>query len=83
LDFSSAFDSISQQYLYIVHNQYEFGNNMVNNTKTVKENAQSKVQIGGFLSHPFPIERSVRQGCPSSMIYTLPMNPSRMMEERK
>jgi hypothetical protein len=79
-DLASAFDSMSQEYLYIVHDQYGVGNSKVNNMKTLCESAQSVVEINGFLSHSFPVERSVRQGI---FFYTLAMNPFQMIVERK
>jgi len=76
LDFHAAFDKISHAYLQEILRAYGFGNLFVDRIMGLYRNATSEVQINGFRSHPIPIRRSIRQGCPLSMLlYALCLNP--------
>jgi len=76
LDFSDAFDRISHQYLFAILHSYGFSKSFVDRIRHMYTNASSVVQINGNLSAPFPIQCSVRQGCPLSMtLFTLCINP--------
>ena len=65
LDFHSAFDRMSQRYLEGILRAYGFGDLFVRRIIGLYRNAISVVQINGFKSNCFPINSSIRQGCPS------------------
>ena len=76
LDFQKAFDNVNHQYLFAVLEKYGFPPKIVRTIKVLYHNAHSRIQINGFLSNPIKIEKSVRQGCPLSMIlFVLCLDP--------
>jgi hypothetical protein len=76
LDFKSAFDRISHRYLERTLKAHGLSDSFVRRIMGLYHNATSEIQINGFTSGCFPIKRSIRQGCPLSMIlYDLCINP--------
>jgi len=76
LDFKDAFDRISHTYLFAILRSHGFSDSFVDRIRHIYENATSMVQVNGHISAPFPIQCSVRQGCPLSMcLFTLCINP--------
>jgi hypothetical protein len=76
IDFSAAFDKISHEYLHKVLSTHCFDDSFLQRIKRLYDNATSEIQINGFRSGQILIKRSVRQGCPFSMLlYALCLNP--------
>jgi hypothetical protein len=76
LDFTDAFDRVSHQYLSAILHSYGFSNSFMDQIRHMYTEASSMVQVNGHLSAPFPIQCSVRQGCPLSMtLFTLCIKP--------
>ena len=68
LDWSKAFDRVSLDFLFKVLEKLGFSNDFIDIIKMLYMDARSLLCINGKLSESFPIMRSVRQGCPLSMI---------------
>jgi len=84
LDFHSAFDRISHNYLQDILRSHGLGNLFVDRIMGLYRNAASEVQVNGFRSTPIPVRSSIRQGCPLSMqLYTLCLNPLLHILEEK
>ena len=76
LDFEKAFDYVKHQYLYAVLHKFKFPDKIINTISRLYLSANSRLLINGFLSKHFPIERSVRQGCPlSACLFVLSLEP--------
>jgi hypothetical protein len=76
IDFMEAFDRIEHKYLHRILQRYGFTGQLMQLIRNMYDNAHSMVQINGHSSAPFPIAKSIRQGCPLSMIlYALCLNP--------
>ena len=68
LDWSKAFDRVNLDYLFCVLTRLGFDDKFVNWIKMLYVNAESSLCINGIISEPFSIKKSVRQGCPLSMV---------------
>ena len=68
LDLAEAFDRIAHEYLYAVLTEYGCSGDFVDRVRSLYSNATSRIQVNGHMSPSFPIECSVRQGCPLSML---------------
>ena len=68
LDQEKAFDRINHRYLFEVLNQIGIMGNFQNWIKAMYSNITSQIQVNGALTEKLDIKRSVRQGCPLSMI---------------
>jgi hypothetical protein len=76
LDFEAAFDKISHKYLKRMLTRYGIGDHLANLIGQLYAGAQSTLQINGFLSRRMAIGRSIRQGCPLTMLlHALCINP--------
>jgi hypothetical protein len=76
IDFQSAYDAIDHGYLLKVLEYHQLGKGFVNYIRCILRGGTSRIHINGHMSQSFPIHRSVRQGCPLSMIlYIIAMNP--------
>lgn len=76
LDFAEAFDRIEHEYLDRTLQRYGFGEHIRRIIRNMYTDAQSSIQINGHLSNPVRIQKSIRQGCPLSMVlYALCINP--------
>jgi hypothetical protein len=68
IDQEKAFDRLEQNYLHKTLKKFGFGKNFRNWTKILYNNINSVVQVNGEKTDPIEITRSVRQGCPLSML---------------
>ena len=76
LDFREAFNRISHKYLFAVLERYGLSDYVITGIKNLYAKATSSVHINGYISGPIPINCSIRQGCPMSMLlYALCLNP--------
>lgn len=76
LDLNKAFDRVEHDYLYKTMKKFGFGNKLVNWIKLLYNEAKSCVKCNGVLTDSFPLERSVRQGCPlSALLYSISVEP--------
>lgn len=67
-DIEGAFNNVRHDFLYEVMVRMGFGADFVNIMRTVYSGGKTRVQVNGYLSKPFTVDKSVRQGCPLSMI---------------
>ncbi|XP_026476274.1 uncharacterized protein LOC113381813, partial [Ctenocephalides felis] len=80
IDFKKAFDMMSQDYLLHVLRKISIPDKITKVIMNLNKNATSRLQINGNLSEYIKIERSVRQGCPLSMIlFVIGLDP--LLEE--
>ena len=76
LDFQSAFNNISHEYMYGVLRRYKYGTRITGAITSLYEHATSCVSINGSYTKDFQLGRSIRQGCPlSTLLYALAVNP--------
>ena len=76
LDQEKAFDRISHQYLFESLKAFGFGENFIKWIKTIYNDVSSSVIVNHFISEPFPVKRSVRQGCClSPLLYIICLEP--------
>ena len=68
LDWSKAFDRVDTQFLWRIMRRLGFPESFVNWLMILYKNSQSCLCINGVISSSFEINRSVRQGCPLSML---------------
>lgn len=72
LDFSSAFPSISQDYMQEVLNKAGLPANVINFIQALYDESYCRIQHQGSVGQAFHLRAGVRQGCPlSPMIYAL------------
>ncbi len=80
LDFEKAFDRVEHSFLFAVLEHFGFGNIFKEWITILYKNVMTKVKCNGFLTKPFKITRSIRQGCPlSAQLYTLVAEPLGLM----
>jgi hypothetical protein len=76
IDFQSAYDVVDHGYLLKVLGHHKLGKGFINYIRCILRGGTSRIQINGHMSQPFPIHRSIRQGCPLSMtLYIFALNP--------
>jgi hypothetical protein len=68
IGFKEAFDNIPHDYLHHVLETYACSDKFRRYVQNMYENATSSVYINGYMTGKFPINCSVRQGCPLSML---------------
>ena len=68
LDWSKAFDRVDMQFLFKVMRKLGIPTEFIEWVEMLYHNTQSCVSINGLLGARFHVERSVRQGCPLSML---------------
>lgn len=68
LDLQKAFDNVDRSYLWAVLRKFEFPEIFITTLKNLYDEAFSSLLIGGSLTEKIKINRSVRQGCPLSMV---------------
>ena len=69
VDQEKAFDRLEHNYLFQTLSALGFGQKFIRWAKILYRNIHSKVEIQGALTDKIDIQRSVRQGCPISMIF--------------
>ncbi|CAL4110195.1 unnamed protein product, partial [Meganyctiphanes norvegica] len=67
LDWYKAFDLVPVDFIFKVLHELGFGDVFVSWIRTLYTGIESALEINNILSEFFPINRSVRQGCPLSM----------------
>ena len=76
LDQAKAFDRVSHEYMFLCLQKYGFGPDFISWVKLLYSNIESCVQVNGFITDSFRVERSVRQGCGlSPLLYVLCIEP--------
>ena len=84
LDWSKAFDRVDHDFLYKILSNFGFDPSFILLIKMLYIDAESILCINGNMSEPFPIKKSVRQGCPLSMIlFIIYQEPFYRMMKRK
>ena len=68
LDFTTAFDRISHTYLLRMLKSYGYSMIFITLTQGMYDTVLSLVQTNGYVAGSFPIQYSVRQGSPISML---------------
>jgi exonuclease III len=68
IDLEKAFDRVRQKYLWKCLEKFGFPRQFIEIIRRLYQRASSKILINGFLTDDVHIQRSVRQGCPLSMI---------------
>lgn len=68
LDLEKAFDRVDHDFLWKILKKFNFPDNFISCLRKLYKNATSSVLFNGFLTSPFAILSSVRQGCPLSMV---------------
>ena len=68
LDFRSALDCISHNYLFQILAGNDISEWLNARIRSMYENATASLQINGALVGPSPIQSAIRQGCRLSMI---------------
>jgi hypothetical protein len=75
LDFTSAFYRLWDRYLQRIIQSYGFGRRFTNLLMSLYAAAESSLQINEYARRAFPINSSVRQGYPPSMLlFALALN---------
>ena len=76
IDFNKAFDRVEHYFLFRVLEKFNFGERIINWLRLMYSTATARVKCNGVLTDSFPLQRSVRQGCPmSSILYSLVVEP--------
>lgn len=76
LDFKGAFNSLRHDYLFLVLKKRGFAGEAIKMFQTVTGSAKSRIVINGALSASFPVQKSVRQGCPlSAVLFAIALSP--------
>ncbi len=76
LDFEKAFDRVEHGFLFSVLKKFGFGENFIKWIVILYTDILTEVKCNGFLTQPFKVSRSIRQGCPlSALLYSLVAEP--------
>jgi len=76
IDLKAAFDNVNHEYLFETLARLGLGARFTSWLKAMYTACISCVEINGYISNPFPVGRSVRQGCPLAMLlYSLATRP--------
>ena len=75
-DQKKAFDRVSHRYMFLTFQAFGFGPSFISWVKLLYTNVFSSVLVNGFVTAPFSVTRSVRQGCGlSPLLYVLCIEP--------
>ena len=75
-DQKKAFDRVSHRYMFRALQAFGFGPSFISWVKLLYTNVFSSVLVNGFVTAPFEVTRSVRQGCGlSPLLYVLCIEP--------
>lgn len=84
MDFEKAFDRVEHGFLFAVLKEFGFGNNFIKWISVLYRDIFTKVKCNGFLTQPFKVLRSIRQGCPlSAQLYSLVAEPLGLLINRE
>lgn len=84
MDFEKAFDRVEHGFLLAVLKQFGFGENFIKWISVLYSDILTKVKCNGFLTQPFKVLRSIRQGCPlSAQLYSLVAEPLGLLINRE
>jgi hypothetical protein len=84
LDFTEAFDRIAHRYLFRLLMKYGFSTKFITLIENMYKHAHSSIHINGHTTGPIPIQCSVRQGCPMSiLLFALSLNPLLALLDQK
>ena len=76
LDQSKAFDRVDHRFLFKVLEANGFRRDFMRWVRLLYQTPETVIQVSGKQSTPFPVTRSVRQGCPlSPILYILTLEP--------
>lgn len=76
MDLNKAFDRVEHSFMEQTMRRFGFGERILKWIRLIYKNAKSCVKINGVLTDAFPLERSVRQGCPlSALLYSITSEP--------
>ena len=76
VNFDQAFDRVSHRYMFRALQAFGFGPSFISWVKLLYTNVFSSVLVNGFVTAPFEVTRSVRQGCClSPLLYVLCIEP--------
>lgn len=68
IDQEKAFDRLSHEFLLMVLERMKMPPDILDFIRIIYSNMTSRININGLITGPFDITRSVRQGCPLSML---------------
>lgn len=71
LDFLKAFDKVEHQFLFQTLRFFGFGSNFINIIKMLYKDINSSVAINKKTTPRFQVNRGIRQGCGSSLLFIL------------
>ena len=66
LDFKKAYDSVNQDFLFLLLGQYGFPKAFIDLVKEIFRDAGSHIMLNGHKSRKIKLKSGIRQGCPSS-----------------
>ena len=76
LDQEKAFDRVNWSFLFNTLDAFGFSRTFINMIRVLYSDPQSSVLVNNFISDPFSLTRSVRQGCSlSPLLYVLVLEP--------
>lgn len=64
LDFKKAYDRVEWKFISMMLQSFGFPSYFCNVVQTFLNDACAQIEINGSISNPFPLSRSIRQGCP-------------------
>jgi len=77
---NKAFVRVIHEFLWKILTKFGYPPQFVDLMKNLYKNAKSLILVNGFLTNQIPIKRSVRQGCPLSMVlFVLYIEPLLLM----
>lgn len=76
IDLQQAFDRVHHEYLWKILRAMNFPEQIIELFKRIYQNCSSKLIVNGVLTRSIRIQRSIRQGCPMSMmLFVLYLTP--------
>ncbi|KAJ1519020.1 hypothetical protein ONE63_011397 [Megalurothrips usitatus] len=69
VDLAAAFDSVRHEYMVAVLEKRGVAPNFVRAAQSLYADAWTQLRVNGRLTGAFPVERSIRQGCPKGALY--------------
>ncbi len=76
VDIRKAFDSTSREGLWHTMAHFGFPSEFIHAMQVLHADSAAVVNVNGFISERFPVDRGVRQGCPLAMLlFVLALEP--------